>query len=126
MDPFSIDLLKTVLGVILASQEPLSIIQIIRLVPQLDPPIPVAKIVLDLGSVLGSGDLDDLVYILHLTFREFLLQKKRSTDRFVLNINRSHRLLAMSCLDILLQELQENMTHTFNFSHLWYIPLSIG
>ena len=108
-DKYSIDNVKTVLSVILAAQVPLTIAQIVNLLPKSSPPIVVDTIVQKLGGVLGSGGMDDPVYILHATFREFLLQKTRSTDvhegntSYTINIHAGHRILATSCLHILLE-----------------------
>ncbi|KIM26723.1 hypothetical protein M408DRAFT_25193 [Serendipita vermifera MAFF 305830] len=105
-DSLSKDPLRIVLGVILAAQQPLSMMAISSLLPPSSRPIPVRKIVLDLASVLASGLPDDPVYILHPTFREFLHQQKRSTAAYAISKHQGHSFLAVSCLKLLLQELK--------------------
>ena len=73
--------LMDILRVIVAAREPLSISAIAALLPmKVDT---VNTIVKKLGSILGSGDVDQSVYIFHATLKEFLLRKSwtERTDR---------------------------------------------
>ncbi|CAG7851792.1 SubName: Full=Related to WD-repeat protein, putative-Talaromyces stipitatus {ECO:0000313/EMBL:CCA72633.1} [Serendipita indica DSM 11827] len=73
------------------------------------PALPVRRIIQSLASVLWSGEPDDPVYILHPTFREFLLQNGRSTDMFSVSLHRGNSLLGLACLNTLMRELKPDI-----------------
>ncbi|KAG8810543.1 hypothetical protein FRC17_002891, partial [Serendipita sp. 399] len=113
-DPFSRRALNDVLSVILAAQEPLSISALQACCPSVSS---VRGIVEMLGSVLsigpGSEQSDDetFVFIIHQTFRDFLLQKRRSED-YALSIHSGHSALVDSCFKTLSRELRTGMSAT--------------
>jgi hypothetical protein len=113
------ELLKNILGTIVAAQAPLSLSAITDLLPT--PPKPatrakltdVANMVGRLGSILGSGGIDEPVYILHATFTEFLLRQTwvttsgdRARNDYAISRPQCNRVMARSCLSVLLNELQ--------------------
>ncbi|KAG8847344.1 hypothetical protein FRB91_011888 [Serendipita sp. 411] len=115
-DPFSRQALNDVLGVILAAREPLSIAALQACCPNVSS---VRGIVESLGSVLSLGgelqqsDAETFVSIIHQTFRDFLLQKKRSCD-YALNVHTAHSTLADACFQTLQRGLHPRMAETFS------------
>ncbi|KAG8817851.1 hypothetical protein FRC17_011063 [Serendipita sp. 399] len=117
-DPFSRRALNDVLSVILAAQEPLSISALQACCPNVSS---VRGIVEMLGSVLSigpgseQGDDETFVFIIHQTFRDFLLQKRRSED-YALSIHSGHSALVDSCFKTLSRELRTGMSATVSAS----------
>ena len=109
--------LKNILGIIAVAQEPLPITAIAALLPasdksSIDNLKQVQTLVGKLGSILASGGIDEPVYILHATFREFLLRQtwvttthNRVRNEYAISHAQSNRAMARSCLSILLKEL---------------------
>jgi NACHT domain len=113
------ELLKNILGTIVVAQEPLSVSAITDLLPTpakqtaRAKPTDVANMVGRLGSILGSGGIDEPVYILHATFTDFLLRQtwvttsgERARNDYAINKAQCNRVMARGCLSILLNELQ--------------------
>jgi hypothetical protein len=112
---------KTLLGIILAAKKSLSIVELEGLLEGVGVSISVERIIRQLASVLSSSSVNDPVYILHPTFQEFLLQYSRST-KYTVNIHTGEHSLALSCLDILLRDLTEDIC--LIRSHTDRIPLN--
>ncbi|KIM22150.1 hypothetical protein M408DRAFT_28960 [Serendipita vermifera MAFF 305830] len=112
--------LKNILGIVAVAQEPLPITALAALLPASDKPAAdslkqVQTLVGKLGSILGSGGVDEPVYILHATFKEFLLRQTWITttgykvaNEYAVSQALSNRSLARGCLSLLLKELKEN------------------
>jgi hypothetical protein len=107
--------LRTIMGIIIVAQEPLSISAIIELFPKSVPSTDVPKLIGRLGSILASGGLDEPVYILHATLTEFLLRhtwvtkgNEMAKNEYALSRPQCNRLMAQSCLSILLKGLRSN------------------
>jgi hypothetical protein len=93
--------------------EPLSITTIATLLPTPVKATHVQALVGKLGSILGSGGVDDPVYVLHATFGEFLLRQSWATTKeiAVTNVHAisksiSNRNMARACLTVLINELK--------------------
>lgn len=91
---------QRVLSLIISAAEPISPNIISTMLPR---SINVKQIVRSLASVVASSEDDEPVYILHTTFREFLLQKRRSS-KYTINIHIGHSLFARSSFELLLGE----------------------
>ena len=107
------ELLKNILGVIVAALEPLSITAISTMLPDPVKISGVQTLIGRLGSIVGSGGVDEPVYILHATFREFLLRQSwvtttqlTMTNVYAISNSISNRNMARSCLNVLINELK--------------------
>ena len=107
------EVLKSILGVIVVAKQPLSISAIADL---LQPPVKATTVettIEKLGSILGSGGVDEPVYILHATFTEFLLRQswvtttgEKTVNEYAISKAISNRNMAIGCLSIMLRELK--------------------
>ncbi|KIM27019.1 hypothetical protein M408DRAFT_172694 [Serendipita vermifera MAFF 305830] len=86
-----------VLQMILASRDPLSIVELERLSPKRGI---VAQVVNRLGAVLLYKDSNDPIRLLHATFREFLINRSRAGVYFI-EPGHGHQTLALGCLRII-------------------------
>lgn len=111
--------LKDILGVIVAAHEPLSMTAIAALLPTSTKVTDVDSVVSKLGSILGSAGANDPVYILHATFTEYLLRQSwvpkaqasnvyAITNVYAISKAVSNRNMARSCLSLLVNELKPN------------------
>jgi hypothetical protein len=112
------ELLKSTLAVVVAAIEPLSITAIAALLPTPTRAASVHTLIGKLGSILGSSGVDEPVYILHATFREFLLRQSwvTTTQVTVANVyaiskSISNRNMARSCLNVLINEIKSMFYH---------------
>lgn len=108
-EPGSHEAVQQILSVILATQETLSRETIEALSVN---PHATRRTLEQLGSVISNGEKDELVYIIHPTFREFLLHASRS-KQFAVNIHVGHRILARRSLQLLHDHLQVDICHVF-------------
>ncbi|KAF9032725.1 WD40-repeat-containing domain protein [Panaeolus papilionaceus] len=106
----------SVLGQIFAAAEPLSrktLIALRKNAPnaQSDEADVICSIVSFLSSLLSnvaSADLSGPIVPLHTSFRDFILDRKRS-GKFFVDISQQHSTIAHSCLNVMLKELQFNI-----------------
>lgn len=87
----------TVLQMILAARQPLSIAEMEKLCPR---PEIVQSVVARLSSLLLYEDREDPIRLLHTTFREFLTVQARAGDYFI-QFKTGHCTLASGCLSLL-------------------------
>ena len=107
------ELLRNILGVVVVARAPLSIAAISGLLPARTKPEDVVTVLGRLGSILGSGGIDEPVYILHATFTEFLFRQtwvtttgKKARNDYAVSKALCNRAVTRSCLSVLLEELQ--------------------
>jgi len=108
--------LKTILGIIVVAEAPLSIRSIAALLPPSGDPIDVGSIVGNLGSIISIGTNNEPIYIMHATFTEFLLRQHwitkgsntKTKNNYAISRSESNRLMARGCLSVLSRELKPN------------------
>lgn len=109
---FTREPLRMILGVIVIAQEPLSISAIKDLLAPSVGSVDVAALVGRLGTILGSGGIDDPLYILHATFTEFLLRQnwittggRKAINEYAVSRVQINRIMARNCCSILMNNL---------------------
>ncbi|GJJ08933.1 hypothetical protein Clacol_003153 [Clathrus columnatus] len=104
---------RSVIGSILAAREPLSLNSLVALrrgnVPLSQRTMDIKVITQHMGSLLsGIDDLSSAIRPLHLSFREYLLDKDRSKDFFI-DLSPCHQEFAFTCLRTMKEELRFNI-----------------
>lgn len=112
------DVLRKILSIIVVAREAPSIITIDSLLLASGTRVNATKFIKNLGSTLASGDPDDPVYILHATFKEFLLRHtlherdgQIKANEFAVDNAESNRIVAKACMEIMSKELKFNICH---------------
>jgi hypothetical protein len=91
------DLMMSVLQLIIASFQPISISTIEALLPH---NTHVDAFVQDLGALLKDGHPERPIFVIHSTFREFIAQADRANG-FLVDLPTSHASMAIACIDFL-------------------------
>ncbi|CAG7848209.1 SubName: Full=Uncharacterized protein {ECO:0000313/EMBL:CCA75730.1} [Serendipita indica DSM 11827] len=104
---------RLVLGAIIIAPVPISVHQLVVLLPEANQTTPVEQIVSRLASVLRVSSQDGTVYFLHPTFREFLLDRKRS-QHYAVSSRTLHARLGAGCLRLLLQNLRQGIARDWD------------
>ena len=104
-DKPSLRVIIHLLGVILAARESLTSRVLLCFLDEVED---VEGVTHGLASVLYSGGMDDPVYIIHSTFREFLLQTDRAAE-FLVDVTAGHGRLVLASCETLSQELKFDM-----------------
>jgi hypothetical protein len=100
---------KSVMSMVLAAREPLSISSLKMLRYEEDSADVVESIIRPLGSLLaGIADESSPVRPLHTSFRDFLTDESRG-GIFYINISAYHRHFALSCFRVMNKELRFNI-----------------
>ena len=108
---------RKLVGTIIILYNPLPIPELFKILlnPDIESPIAVRHILNPLQSVLNvpSGN-EQPVKLLHLSFRDFLLDRTRCTVPYsCVDERQTHSNLAMSCLDLLSSSIPQNLGQTF-------------
>ncbi|OSX63785.1 hypothetical protein POSPLADRAFT_1033289 [Postia placenta MAD-698-R-SB12] len=103
---------NTVLGVILAAKEPISVTVIDQL---LGGPRRASKVLRPLRNLLQYSDDHEPVHLLHLSFRDFISSPDRRESRWFIDVNEHDRRLASRCMDVLRASFQSStrLSQTF-------------
>ncbi|CAG7850936.1 Vegetative incompatibility protein HET-E-1 [Serendipita indica DSM 11827] len=104
-DKPSLRVIIHLLAVVLAARETLTSRILLNFLDEVED---VEGVTHGLASVLYSGGMDDPVYIIHPTFREFLLQTNRAAE-FMVDLLHGHDTLAFASLRVLGAELRFDM-----------------
>jgi hypothetical protein len=106
-----------VLSIVVAAYEPVSPNTIDKLLNTSD----TMDIIKDLGSVLECDEENAVIRFLHPTFREFLLDKE-ACDRYYIDINAAHTLLAQGCLSVMEGELDYDICKLYSEQESYFQP----
>ncbi|CCA73242.1 hypothetical protein PIIN_07197 [Serendipita indica DSM 11827] len=107
---------RKVLQVVISTFQPISINSISALFPKVDA---VNEFVQDLGAVFKDGHPDRPIKVLHPTFREFIASNEDRANGFLVQMEPSHSMLAMACLDVLEKTLKYDILDIrSSFPHL--------
>ncbi|CCA76446.1 related to G-protein beta WD-40 repeats containing protein, putative-Talaromyces stipitatus [Serendipita indica DSM 11827] len=98
VDKNTVEDFRKVLQVVISVFQPISINSISTLFPKVDA---VNEFVQDLGAVFKDGHPDRPIKVLHPTFREFIASNEDRANGFLVQMEPSHSMLAMACLDVL-------------------------
>ncbi|CAG7848296.1 SubName: Full=Related to NACHT and WD40 domain protein-Penicillium marneffei {ECO:0000313/EMBL:CCA73419.1} [Serendipita indica DSM 11827] len=104
--------LTLVLQVIISAFQPVSSNTIRDLLPAVEQ---VDDLVRDLAGVIKDGHPDRPLKVLHPTFREFIASNEDRANGFLVQINPSHSLLGLACLEVMEYLLKFDM---LGISHL--------
>ncbi|KIM22388.1 hypothetical protein M408DRAFT_290934, partial [Serendipita vermifera MAFF 305830] len=107
VDSVSQSIMTTVLEMILAAREPLSIAQLDRLSPQ---PGIVEPVVGRLSSLLLHQDREDPIRLLHATLREFLTSQKKA-GRYYIQPGLGHYRLALGCIQVISHQSEQDLSN---------------
>lgn len=106
------------MGIILAAMTPLSVNALNQLCEE-DAALDAGLIIRSLGSVLaGATEQDVPVQTLHISFRDFVTDPKRSGG-FCVNVEEQSSRLAIPCLRIMVSHLQQNICNV-EYMFIWY------
>ncbi|CCA71732.1 hypothetical protein PIIN_05667 [Serendipita indica DSM 11827] len=94
---------QKVLQVVVSVFQPISINTISALFPKVDT---VNDFVQDLAAVFKDGHPDRPIKVLHPTFREFIASNELRANGFLVQMEPSHSMLAIACLDMLSETLR--------------------
>jgi hypothetical protein len=110
-----------VLSIVVAAYEPVSPNTIDRLLKSSE----TMDIINDLRSVLECAGDNAAIRLLHPTFREFLLNRE-ACERYYVDINTAHALLARGCLSVMEKELDHDICKLYRSRNRKFEPQKLG
>lgn len=106
VDPSAKGELRKVLQVIVCAFQPISSNTVTTFLPKIHQ---VDDFVQDLTAVLKDGHPDRPIKVLHPTFREFIASNEGRANGFLLQMEPSHTVVALACLDVLERTLRQDI-----------------